>query len=106
MFCSSAQGRLWGARNRTACLGPLARVLLDRHAVVHLVDPQDLRFTAVAAELVILAHDEGLDGLGRADLRTEAAETATRQIEVEVIQHLDLEARLAVPPERDQVIRA
>ena len=75
-------------------------------AVVHLVDAEDLRFAAVAAELVVLAHDERLDRLGRADFRAQAAEAAARQVEVEVIEDLDLLPRLAVAAERDQIVRA
>src|SRR5712671_4904220 len=37
-----------------------AGVLLDRHAVVHLVDTQDLRVAAVTTQFVVLAHDQGL----------------------------------------------
>src|SRR5688572_27060036 len=54
----------------------LAGVLLDGDAVVHLVNPQDLGVPAVAAELVILAHDEGLDRLGGAHFGTQTAEAA------------------------------
>src|SRR5262245_17565382 len=64
-------------------------VLLDGNAVVHLVDPQDLRLATIAAELVILAHDERFNRLGRANLRTEAAKTAARQVEVEIVENLD-----------------
>src|SRR5262245_45526 len=49
-----------------------ARVRLDRDAVVHLVDAQNLGVAAVAAELVVLAHDQRLDRLGGADLRAKA----------------------------------
>src|SRR5262249_51453937 len=80
------------------------RVLLDWHAVVHLVDPEDLRIAAVTAKLVVLAHDERLNRLGRADLRAEATETAAGEIEVEVIEHLDLLPGLAVAAERDEII--
>src|SRR6185312_8154013 len=51
-------------------------VLLDGYAVVHLVDPEDLGVAAVRAELVVLAHDERLDGLGRAHLGALVAEAA------------------------------
>src|ERR1700730_5717298 len=40
-----------------ATLRKSTRVLLDRHPVVHLVHAQNLGFAAVAAELVVLAHD-------------------------------------------------
>src|SRR5580765_7750958 len=81
-------------------------VLLDRHAVVHLIDAKDLRIPAVTAEFVILAHDERLDRFGRADLRAQAAEAAAGKIEVEVVEDLNLLPRLAVTAEGDQVIRA
>src|SRR4051812_29934535 len=83
-----------------------ARVLLDRHAVVHLVDAEDLRVAAVSAELVVLAHDQRLNRLGRAHFRAQPAETAARQVEIEVVEHLDLGARLAVSAERNQIVRA
>ena len=51
-------------------------VLLDVDPVVHLVDPQELRIPAVTAKLVILAHDERFDRLGRAHFGTQAAEAA------------------------------
>src|SRR5690348_18272684 len=82
------------------------RVLFDRNSVVHLIDAEDLRLPAVASELVVLAHDEGLDRLGRTDFGAEAAEAAARQVEVEIIEDLDLRAWLAVPAERDQVVGA
>src|SRR6478672_8877404 len=68
----------------------LSRVVLDGDAVIHLIDAQDLRVAAVAAQLVVFAHDQGLDRLGRADLGAQSAEAAARQIEVEVVEHLDL----------------
>src|SRR5439155_15900046 len=77
---------------------------LDRDAVVHLVDAKDLSFAAVAAELVIFAHDQRLDRFGRADFRTQSTEAAAGEIEVEVVEHFDLDARLAVPPEGDQIV--
>src|ERR1051326_2484101 len=81
-------------------------VLLDGHPVIHLIDAQDLRVPAVAAELVVLAHDQRLDRLGRANLRAQAAEAAARQVEIEVIEHFDLGAGLAMAPKRNQVVRA
>src|SRR4249920_2291480 len=80
-----------------------AGVVLDRNAVVHLVDPENLGIPAVTAELVVLAHDERLDGLGRTHFRAQAAEAAPGQIEVEVVEDLDLLARFAVSAQRDQV---
>src|SRR5262249_52973471 len=82
----------------------LVRVLLDRDAVVHLIDAENLRVAALASELVVLAHDERLDWLGRAHLRAEAAEAAAREVEVEVVENLDLLSRLAVAAERDQIV--
>src|SRR5512147_3095649 len=81
-----------------------AVVLLNRQAVVHLVHSQDLRLAAVAAELVVLAHDQRLHRLGGAHLRTEPAEAAPREVEIEVVQRLQLLSRFAMPPERDQVV--
>src|SRR6185312_5221491 len=81
-------------------------VLLDGYAVVHLVDPEDLGVAAVRAELVVLAHDERLDGLGRAHLGAQAAEAAARQVEVEIVEDLDLLSRLAMPAERNQIVGA
>src|SRR5256885_10835499 len=81
-----------------------AGVLLDRDAVVHLVDAHDLGVAAVAAELVVLAHDQRLDRLGRADLRAQAAEAAAGQVEIKVVEDLDLLARFAMPSECDQVV--
>src|ERR1700737_2684042 len=63
-----------------------AAVLLDFDAVVHLIDSQDLRVAAVASQLVVLAHDQGLDRLGRTDFGTQATETAAREVEVEVVE--------------------
>src|SRR4029453_10758005 len=79
-------------------------ILLDRHAVVHLIYAENLGFPAVAAKFVILAHDPGLDGLRGADFRTQPAETAPGQIEVEIIQNFDLLPWLAMAAERDQVV--
>src|SRR5947207_11902963 len=81
-------------------------VLLDGDAVVHLIDPHDLSLSAVAAKFVILTHDQRLDWLGRTDFGAQTAETATRQIEIEVVQDLDLLSRLAVAAERNQVVGA
>src|SRR5262249_23292138 len=81
-------------------------VLLDGYAVVHLVDAQDLRLSTVATKFVILAHDERLDRLGRVDLGAEPAKPASREVGGEVVQHLDLEARLAMAAERNQIIGA
>src|SRR6185369_190940 len=81
-------------------------VLLDRDAVVHLIDAQDLRFTIVAAELVVLAHDQRFDRFGRTDFCAQSAEAAARQVEVEVIEHLDLRAWFAMPAERNQIVGA
>src|SRR5256885_8917278 len=83
-----------------------AGVLLDRDAVVHLVDAEDLGVAAVAAELVVLAHDQRLDRLGRAHFRAQTAEAAPRQIEVEVVENLDLLPGFAVPAERNQIVGA
>src|SRR5437773_12524663 len=80
------------------------RVLLDRDAVVHLIDPENLRFTAVAAELVVLAHDQGLDRLGGTDLGAEGAEAAAREVEIEVVEHLDLLTRLTVAAQGNKVV--
>src|SRR5262249_4423326 len=77
------------------------RVLLDWHAVVHLIHAKNLRFAAVATQFVIFAHDERLDRFGRADLGAQPAEAAAREVEVEVVEHLDLLARLAMTAERD-----
>src|SRR5262249_55755443 len=85
--------------------GKSVRVLFDRDAVVHLVDAQNLRLAAVAAELVVLAHDERLDRLGRAHLGAQPAEAAARQIKVEVVEDFNLRARLAVSTECDQIVR-
>src|SRR4051812_3273235 len=51
-------------------------VLFYRHTVVHLVDAEDLRLATVRAQLVVLAHDQRLDRLGRADLGAKAAKAA------------------------------
>src|SRR6185295_10331095 len=82
------------------------RVLFDSNAVVHFVNPQNLCIPAVAPQLVILAHDERLDRLGGAHFGAQAAKTATRQVEVEVVENLDLLARLPVAAEGDQVVGA
>jgi hypothetical protein len=37
-----------------------ASIVLDRDAVLHLVDPEDLGIAAVAAQFVVLAHDQRL----------------------------------------------
>src|SRR6266705_1686017 len=79
-------------------------VLLDLNPVVHLVDAQNLLVPAVAAQLVILAHDQRLDRLCWTDLRAQPAETAPGQVEIEVVEDLDLQTRFAVPAERDQVV--
>src|SRR5437867_9798299 len=81
-------------------------VLLDGDAVVHLIDPHDLSVAAVAAKFVILAHDQGLDWLGRTDFGAQAAEAAARQVEIEIVEHLDLLSRLAVTTERNEIVRA
>src|SRR5262249_16479648 len=81
-------------------------VLFDAHAVIHLIDPEDLRLPAVAAKLVVLAHDQGLDRLGRANLQAESAKAAPREIEIEIVEDLDLGARLAVAAERDEIVGA
>src|SRR6185437_9363405 len=80
------------------------RVLFDRHAVVHLVDTQNLRIATIAAQLVILAHDQRLNRLGRADLGTQPAKAAPGQVEVEIIQDFYLLPRLAVTAERNQIV--
>src|SRR5207248_7385323 len=82
----------------------LPGVLLDCNAVVHLIDTQNLGFPAIASELVVLAHDQRLDRLGRADFGAQTAEAAAREIEVEVVEHLDLRPRLAVFAERDEIV--
>src|SRR6476659_9474355 len=79
-------------------------ILLDRHAVVHFIYAENLGFPAVAAKFVILAHDQRLDGLRGADFRTQPAETAAGQVEVEVIQNLDLLPWLAMAAQRDQIV--
>src|SRR5262249_50657446 len=76
--------------------GKSACVLFDRDAVVHFVDSEDLRLPAVATKFVILAHDERLDRLCRADLRAESAKAAAREVEVEIVEHLDFRPSLAV----------
>src|SRR2546425_1052377 len=81
------------------------RILFDRHSVVHLVDAHDLGVAAVAAQLVIFAHDERFDRLGGTHLGAQSAEAAAREVEVEIIENLDLLAGLAVTAEGDQVIR-
>src|SRR5437762_2029079 len=83
-----------------------ARVLLDWHPVVHLIDAHDLRIAAVGPELVVFAHDERLDRFGGTNLGAESAEAAARQIKVKIIEHFDLEARLAMAAEGDQIVRA
>src|SRR5262245_59855522 len=75
-----------------------ASILFDWDPVVHLIDAEDLGFPAIAAEFVILAHDQGLNGLGGTHFRAQPAKAAARQVEVEVVQDLDLLARLAVAP--------
>src|SRR5205085_8578252 len=44
------------------------------------------------------------DRLGRADFRAQPAEAAARQVEVEVVEHLDLLSGLAMAAERDQIV--
>lgn len=44
-----------------------AGVLLDGDTIVHVVHPQYLLLSVVAAQLVVLTHDEGFHGLRRAD---------------------------------------
>src|SRR5881296_2488545 len=83
-----------------------AGVLLDRHPVVHLVYAKDLHFAAVATKFVILAHDERLDWLGRANFRAQAAKAAARQVEVEVVEDLDLLSGLSMSAERDEIVGA
>src|SRR3954470_16316381 len=56
-----------------------ARVLLDFNAVVHLVDAQNLGVAAVAPELVVLAHDQRLDRLGRTKFGAQAPKTAGKK---------------------------
>src|ERR671936_1154154 len=51
---SRASEEIFKRRN---CADKLVGVLLNWYAVVHLVDPQDLRVAAVASQLVVLAHD-------------------------------------------------
>src|SRR6185295_12274800 len=82
------------------------RVLFDGHAVVHLIDPQNLGVAAVGPELVILAHDQRFDRLGRTDLRTESAEAAPREVEVEIVEDFNLLSGLPVAAERDQIVGA
>src|ERR1051325_4041305 len=65
-FTNRIMYRLGGFRKAKSISG---RVLLDRPPGIHLIDAQDLRVPAVAAELVVLAHDQPLDRLGRTDLR-------------------------------------
>ena len=84
----------------------LTRVLLDGHAVVHLVDPEDLRLTAVGTQFVILAHDERFDGFGGAHFRAEPAKAAAGQVEIEVIQNFDFLSGLAVAAQRNQIVGA
>src|SRR4029453_3679662 len=84
---------------------PSACVLFDRHAVVHLINPKNLRLAAVTPELVILAHDERLHRFGWTDLRAQPAEAASRQVEVEVVEDFDLLARFTVTTQRDEVVR-
>src|ERR1700730_4085411 len=93
-------GRFRNAKNVSA------RVLLDRHPVVHLVDAHDLRIAAVGSELVVFAHDERFDRLGRANLGAQPAETAARQIEVKVVENFYLQTGLAMAAERNQIVRA
>src|SRR4029079_3855686 len=83
-----------------------ARVLLDRDPVIHLVDAHDLRIAAVGSELVVFAHDERLDRLGRTDLGAQPAEAAARQVEVKVVENFYLQTGLAVAAERNQIVRA
>src|SRR5262249_48874866 len=68
------------------------------------VDAQDLRLAAVAAKLVILAHDERLDRPGRTHFRAQPAEAASGQIEIEIVEDLDLLPGLAMPAERDEIV--
>src|SRR5256885_1214909 len=94
------------ARGGLSAVEGSTRVLLDRDAVVHLIDAQNLGFAAVATQFVILAHNERLDRLRRTDLGAEAAKAAARQIEVEVIEDFDFLPRLAMAAERNQVVGA
>jgi hypothetical protein len=72
-------------------------------AVVHLVDPEDLRVSAVGTQFVILAHDERLDGLW-GTLRSTVRKNCSGQVEIEVIQNFDFLSGLAVAAKRDQII--
>ena len=96
-----AAGGAQGAREPSRSAG----VELGRKPVVHLVDAQHLRPARVASELVLLAHDQRLDRPRRTDLGAQSAETAARQVEVEVVEDLDLLPRLAVAAERNQIVR-
>src|SRR4029453_7600613 len=80
----TATMRLSGGFREAKNISP--RVLLDRHPVIHLVDAENLRIPVVASELVVLAHDQCLDRLGRAHLGTEAAKAAAGEVEVEVVE--------------------
>src|SRR3979490_219981 len=61
-------GRFRNAKNVSA------GVLLDGHPVVHLINAHYLCIAAVGSELVILAHDEGVNRLGAAHPRAQTAE--------------------------------
>src|SRR6478609_5569673 len=98
-----AGGEIFKTRN---CADKLVCVLLNWYAVVHLVHPEDLRVAAVASQLVVLAHDQRLDRLGRADFGAQPAKAAAGQVEIEVIENFDLLPRLAVAAERNQVVGA
>src|SRR5689334_2974904 len=80
------------------------RVVDRRPAVVHFVDPEHLLVPAVAAELVIFAHDQRFHRLGRTYLGAQPAETAPRKVEVEIIEHLDLLSGLAVSAKCNKVV--
>src|SRR5688572_30119689 len=82
----------------------LVGVLLDLNAVVHLVHAHDLRGTAVAAKLVVLAVDERLHWFGRTHFRAEPTEAAAREVEVEVVENLDLVTRLPVAAQSDEIV--
>src|SRR5690242_20202043 len=57
------------------------RVLFDFYSVIHLIDAQNLGIAAVTSQFVVLAHDQRLDRLGRADLGAQPAEAAAGQVE-------------------------
>ncbi len=63
-------------RFRRSTPSELAHVPLNLYPVVHLIDPQDPCYAAVACQLVVLAVDERLDRLRWAHFGAQTAEAA------------------------------